>query len=95
MSTKHDKIAKQPKLTNLQYRRIQGGRLITQGYRNQEIAEILGCSLSSVKQWRSIVRQHGPDALAPKPRPGRPPKLNAKQLEKLKRLLKKGATKFG
>ena len=89
MSTKH------PKFTDLQHRRIQGGRLIEQGLRNCEIVKILKCDLSSVKRWRKIFNQHGIDALAPKPRPGRTPKLDDKQLAKLKRLLKKGATKFG
>src|SRR5215469_2059712 len=82
----------QRKFTDLQYRRLQGGKLIEQGYDNQEIADILGCGLSTVRLWRRIVKKHGVDALAPKPRTGRPPKLQAKQLAKLKRLLKKGAT---
>jgi transposase len=51
--------------------------------------------MSTVELWRKIFNQHGIDALAPKPRPGRTPKLDGKQLIKLKRLLKKGATKFG
>jgi transposase len=83
----------QRKLTDLQYRRIQGGRLIEQGYDNGEIVAILGCGLSTVKLWRSLVKNNGIEALAP--RPGRTPKLDAKQLAKLKRLLKKGAIKFG
>jgi transposase len=86
---------KQRKFTDFQYRRVHGGQLIEQGYDNHEIVAILGCGLSTVQLWRKIVREHGIDALAPKPRPGRTPKLNAKQLAKLKRLLKKGATKFG
>jgi transposase len=85
----------QRKLTDLQYRRIHGGQLIEQGYDNDEIVASLGCGLSTVQLWRKIVREQGIEALAPKPRPGRTPKLNAKQLAKLKRLLKKGATKFG
>ena len=86
---------KQDKLTKNQHRRIQGGKLIEQGYRNREIVEILGCGLSTVKLWRKIVNAQGIEALAPKPRVGRRPKLNDKQLTKLKRLLKQGATKFG
>ena len=89
----------QRKLTELQYRRIQGGRLIEQGYGNDEIVAIPGCGLSTVQLWRKIFNEQGTLALAPKPRPGQTPKLNAKQLAKLKRLLKrllkKGATKFG
>ena len=83
------------KFTDLQYRRLQGGKLIEQGYDNQEIVDILGCGLSTVRLWRAIVKKHGVSALAPQPRPGRTPKLCEKQLAKLKRLLKKGATKFG
>jgi transposase len=86
---------KQDKLTQNQYRRIQGGKLIEQGFRNCEIVKILQCSLSSVKRWRKTVNEHGANALEPKPIPGRTPRLNTKQLNKLKRLLKKGATKFG
>jgi putative transposase len=86
---------KQRKFTEFQHRRIQGGRLIEQGFDNDEIVAALGCGLSTVQLWRKIVREQGIEALAPKPRPGRTPKLNGKQLAKLKRLLKKGATKFG
>ena len=51
--------------------------------------------MSTVQLWRKIVLEQGTLALAPKPRSGRTPKLNDKQLVQLKRLLKKGATKFG
>ncbi len=94
-NTKSKANAKQPKFTNLQHRRIQGGRLIEQGYRNREIVKIFQCSLSSVKRWRTIVTEHGVEGLEPHSIPGRRPKLNEQQLEKLKRLLKQGATKFG
>ena len=85
----------QQKLTDLQHRRIQGGRLIERGYRNGEIVKILNCGLTAVKEWRKIVRKKGSGALAPPKRIGRTPKINGKQLAKLKRLLKKGATEFG
>ena len=85
----------QRKISNLEHRRIQGGKLIKQGLRNREIVKILNCSLSAVKRWRKIVNKHGVEALAPKPRPGRTPKLNETQILKLKRLLKQGATEFG
>jgi len=85
----------QRKFSSLEYRRIQGGRLIEQGFRNCEIVEILQCSLSAVKRWRKLVNKQGVEALAPKPRPGRTPKLNDRQLVQLKRLLKQGAIEFG
>jgi len=88
-------ITKHHRLTDLQIIRIQCGELIEQGYSDHEIADVLKRGLSTVRGWRKIVKEQGAIALAPKPRPGRTPKLNMKQLAKLKRLLKKGATKFG
>jgi len=85
----------QQKFSSLERRRIQGGKLIEQGLRNCEIVGILKCSPSAVKRWRKIVNKHGAEALVPKPRPGRTPKLTEKQLAQLKRLLKQGATEFG
>jgi len=85
----------QQKFSSLELRRIQGGKLIEQGFRNSEIVAILKCSLSAVKRWRKVVNKQGVEALAPKPRPGRTPKLGEKQLAQLKRLLKQGATEFG
>ena len=89
MNTTHQK------LSSLEHRRIQGGMMIEQGLRNCEITKNLNCSLSAVKRWRKIVSKHGVEALTPKPRPGRTPKLDEQQLLKLKLLLKKGAAKFG
>ena len=83
------------KFTSLEQRRFQGGLMIKQGLRNCEIVEILKCSLSAVKRWRKTVSTLGIEALAPKPRPGRTPKLNKQQLAKLKYFLKQGATEFG
>ena len=83
------------KFTSLEYRRFRGGRMIEQGFRNCEIVEILKCSLSAVKRWRKVVNKHGAEALAPKPRPGRTPKLNERQLVRLKHLLKQGPIQFG
>jgi len=85
----------QQKFSSLEHRRIQGGKLIEQGLRNCEIVEILKCSFSAVKRWRKIVNKHGVEALVPKPRPGRTPKLDDKQIATLKRLLRVGATEFG
>jgi transposase len=85
----------QRKLTHLEHRRFQGGKMIEQGLRNCEIVGILKCSLSAVKRWRKIVTQQGLAALVPKPRPGRTPKLDERQLAQLKHFLKQGAMSFG
>ena len=68
---------------------LEGGTSIT------EVARRVGCSHSSVILWRDRVKRRGPDALQARPAPGRPPKLSAKQLKKLPRLLIRGATAWG
>ena len=96
MSTKHTKpTTSHPKLTNLQYRRIQAGKLIEQGFDNDEIVEITDCSLSSVKRWRKQMASQGCESLLPKPHPGRYCKLTEEQKEQLKVLLQQGARSFG
>jgi hypothetical protein len=72
-----------------------GRRADRAGDSHQEIADILNRSLATVRGWRNIVREQGVAALAPKPRPGRTPKLHTQQRARLKRLLKHDATKFG
>jgi transposase len=56
---------------------------------------MVGAAVSAVWQWRETVRQNGPEALAPKPVPGRPRKLTPRQRERLPRLLARGAQAFG
>src|SRR5258705_11537039 len=68
---------------------LEGGASIT------EVARRLGCPHSSVILWRDGVRRHGRGALQARPAPGRPPKLSAKQLKTLPRLLIRGATASG
>jgi transposase len=60
-----------------------------------EIARRMGCHASSVLRWRDAVKKGGKDALKAKPIPGRPPKLTAKEKQRLVRLLTKGAMAHG
>jgi transposase len=60
-----------------------------------EIARRMGCHASSVLRWRNAMRSGGQDALKAKPAPGRPPRLTAKQKERLVRLLAAGAMAQG
>jgi len=58
-------------------------------------ARRVGSSHSSAILWRDLVRRKGPEALAAKPVPGRPPKLSARQRRRLPRLLLRGALAWG
>jgi len=79
----------------LEARRRQAASLLAQGLALREVARQVGSSPSSVKRWKEVVRKGGKQALAAKPHPGRPPRLSAKQKERLLRLLLKGATAHG
>lgn len=69
--------------------------MLERGASITEVARRVGCSHSSVILWRDRVKRRGPDALQAQPASGRPPKLSAKQLKRLPRLLMQGATTSG
>jgi transposase len=69
--------------------------MILQGKENDDILEILGVSVSSVKRWRRAVEKGGMDALKAKPHPGRKPRLNATQKRQLLEILLAGPRKAG
>ncbi|MCI0407345.1 MAG: IS630 family transposase [Acidobacteria bacterium] len=79
----------------LEARRRRAVALLDKGLGVREVARQIGCSPMSVSRWRAEVRARGPDALRPKPAPGRPPRLAARQRAKLLKLLLKGATAHG
>lgn len=60
-----------------------------------EVAKRVGVDRRSLRRWRASFEQDGADGLAPKPAPGRPPKLNARQRSRLDQYLLKGATAYG
>ena len=51
--------------------------------------------MSSVRRWHRAVKQGGLEALKAKPHPGRRPRLNAKQKQRLVKILLAGARKAG
>jgi transposase len=79
----------------LEARRRRAMKLLEQGLGVREVARQMNCSPASVSRWRSGVKARGPDALLPKPAPGRPRLLSARQRARLLDLLLKGATAQG
>ena len=79
----------------LEARRMLAGRLLLEGSDVDEVAEIVGASLSSVKRWRQAVEKGGLEALKAKPHPGPKPRLNAKQKQQLVNILLAGPQKAG
>lgn len=79
----------------LERRRLAAVPLFEQGCSNAEIARRLGTSAQSVGRWKRRYRRGGAAALAAKPTPGRPPKLNGHQRRGLRQRLLKGARANG
>ncbi len=69
------------------WRRAQAVLLAKQGRTAQDIADALGCSLKSVKNWVAQYNAGGIEALRDRPRAGRPPLLDPTQYPRLKQRL--------
>ena len=79
----------------LEKRRRRAVALLEEGLSLHEAARRVGCHPSSVLRWREALREGGEAALAPRPASGRPPRLTARQKERLVRLLLWGAMAHG
>lgn len=74
----------------LEDRRRRALALLDSGYSLNEVARRIGCGASSVMRWRDLRRRGGDRALRVRFSPGRPPKLQSKQLPRLVKLLLQG-----
>jgi transposase len=79
----------------LETRRRLAGNLLLEGRTIGEVAQIVGASVSSVRRWRLVVERGGLEALKAKPHPGRKPRLNDKQKQRLVKVLLVGPRKAG
>ena len=79
----------------LEKRRWRAIELLKRGLNLSEVAAKVGSSASSVFRWQEAFRKRGKRALRPKPVPGRPPKLSARQKRELTRILLAGALSYG
>ena len=79
----------------LERRRRRAVHLVEGGHSLATVARMVGAAVSAVWQWRETYRRRGAAALRAKPVPGRPPKLTARQRQRLPRLLAQGARAHG
>lgn len=79
----------------LEHRRRRAVALLKTGLGPTAVGDIVGASKGAVSKWGQAAREGGPEALAAKPHPGKPPKLNARQTKRLEKLLLKGARRHG
>jgi len=76
-------------------RRRRALKLLDKGLSLNAVARRLGCEASSVMRWRDQREREGDGVYEVRTSPGRPPRLTARQKEKLARLLLKGAMAQG
>ena len=69
--------------------------LLDQGLSQVQVARELGVTRAAVWNWANTRREHGEEGLLAKPHPGRGSKLNARQLQQLEKMLKRGPRKNG
>jgi transposase len=69
--------------------------LLDGGLNVVEVAAKVGSSTSSVCRWKQMLANEGPAALAAKPVPGRPSKLQQGQCQMLLDILLEGAMAYG
>lgn len=79
----------------LEWRRRRAMALLEEGQTQAEVARTLETSAASVSRWKQACEQEGQTALSAKPHPGRQPKLAAKQLDRLGKLLLQGPGRHG
>jgi transposase len=79
----------------LEARRHRALKLLDEGRSLHEVGRLLGCAPISVMRWRNAREKGGVAALRVRFSPGRPPKLDARQRQRLVKLLLRGAMAQG
>ena len=79
----------------LERRRRRAIALLEAGHRQSEVARRVDAHPTSVKRWWEAYQKDGEGGLAPKPVPGRPSRLTARQRKLLVNRLLKGAKASG
>src|ERR1700728_1144058 len=79
----------------LEQRRLRACNLLAEGFAPVEVARQIGVDRRSVRRWKAAARTGGESAVAAKPASGRPRRLTARHLARLRRMLMKGALAAG
>lgn len=79
----------------LERRRRRAVALLAAGHRPVEVARMIGVDRRSVRRWKAVHQDQGPEALRARRASGRPPKLVPLQLQQIERVLLKGARAAG
>ena len=79
----------------LEQRRLRAVARLEAGLTMQEVSHRVGTSIASVSRWHQAVAKGGVAALAAKPVPGRPRKLQKSEGRRLVDLLLKGPMAYG
>lgn len=88
-------MSKRVDRSELEVRRIEGGKLLRRGVRPAEVARRLEVSRTSVMRWQRALSAGGRRSLRSAPRTGRPPLLDAMDQKRLIAALKAGALAQG
>ena len=88
-------MSKRSDRSELEARRIEGGRLLQRGVRPAEVARRLTVSRTSVMRWQRALAADGRRGLRGASRTGRPPLLNTNDQKRLINALKAGALAQG
>lgn len=76
-------------------KRLRAGRMLLAGKGAAEVAAAVGVARQTVYTWKALLDEGGIDALRAVPGRGRPPKLDDKQLARLRRALLEGPGAHG
>lgn len=79
----------------LEERRRLAIQMLQGGARQAEVVERLQVSKQSVSRWHAAFRERGEDGIKARPHPGPARKLSPKQLDRLQRILLRGALASG
>lgn len=79
----------------LENRRRRAVGLLKSGWSAVAVSRKIGCARSAVYAWWTAFHHQGDDGLKAKPVPGRPPRLNRRQKQKLIEILSRGALNCG
>jgi transposase len=72
--------------------RLRAMKFISQGQTIPKVARRMDIAERPLRKWLHRFNKEGPSGLCDAQRPGQPPKLNTKRIEKLKQRIRKGVT---